>query len=178
LGALRQRFGQVSVNFGEPIRLASFLDEHQPDWRQNTGGPDFRPEWLTGVTNRLGTEVARHINEAPATNPVNLVAMVMLSTSKLAIDRAGLASVLEAYQRLLRQVPYSPHTTVPDGDGETLVQHVLDMELIDSQRDALGEIIYLNEQHAVLMTYYRNNEIGRASCRERVEIVVITLLVR
>src|SRR5690606_39485350 len=83
LGALRQRFGQVSVNFGEPIRLASFLDEHQPDWRQNTGGPDFRPEWLTGVTNRLGTEVARHINEAAAINPVNLVAMVMLSTSRL-----------------------------------------------------------------------------------------------
>jgi glycerol-3-phosphate O-acyltransferase len=157
LGALRQRFGQVSVNFGEPIRLASFLDEHQPDWRQNTGGPDFRPEWLTGVTNRLGTEVARHINEAAAINPVNLVAMVMLSTSRLAIDRPGLASVLEAYQRLLRQVPYSPHTTVPEGNGEALIQHVLDMELIGSQRDALGEIIYLDEQNAVLMTYYRNN---------------------
>jgi glycerol-3-phosphate O-acyltransferase len=109
------------------------------------------------VTNRLGTEVARHINEAAAINPVNLVAMVMLSTSKLAIDRAGLASVLEAYQTLLRQVPYSPHTTVPQGNGEALIQHVLDMELIDSQRDSLGEIIYLNEQHAVLMTYYRNN---------------------
>src|SRR5690606_15796456 len=133
------------------------LDRRQPDWRQNSGGPDYRPEWLNGVTNQLGTEGARHINEAAAINPVNLVAMGMLSTRKLAIDRPGLASILEAYQTLLRQVPYSPHTTVPQGNGEALIQHVLDMELIDSQRDALGEIIYLNEQHAVLMTYYRNN---------------------
>jgi glycerol-3-phosphate O-acyltransferase len=157
IGALRQRFGQVSVNFGEPIKLAEFLEQQQPGWRQQDLGPDYRPEWLTAATNKLGTTVARHLNEAAAINPVNLVAMVMLSTSKLAIDDRGLASVLDRYLALLRRVPYSPHTTLPDGDGRQLTAHVQDMQLIASQQDALGEILYLDEQNAVLMTYYRNN---------------------
>src|SRR5690606_1840925 len=150
IGALRQRFGQVSVNFGEPIKLAEFLEQQQPGWRQQDLGPDYRPEWLTAATNKLGTTVARHLNEAAAINPVNLVAMVMLSTSKLAIDDRGLASVLDRYLALLRRVPYSPHTTLPEGDGRQLTAHVQDMQLIASQQDALGKILYLDEQNAVL----------------------------
>nr|GEY43900.1 hypothetical protein [Tanacetum cinerariifolium] len=37
IGALKQRFGQVSVNFGEPIKLTEFLDHEQPDWRTHPG---------------------------------------------------------------------------------------------------------------------------------------------
>ena len=46
VGALKQRFGQVAVNFGEPIKLAEFLDAEQPDWRARNWGR---------TTNRLGS---------------------------------------------------------------------------------------------------------------------------
>ncbi|MFP3336122.1 hypothetical protein SB761_36090, partial [Pseudomonas sp. SIMBA_064] len=52
--ALKQRFGQVYVNFGEPIRLAGFLDAQQPGWREQEHGPQFRPAWLNETTTRLG----------------------------------------------------------------------------------------------------------------------------
>jgi glycerol-3-phosphate O-acyltransferase len=54
-------------------------------------------------------------------------------------------------------VPYSPHTTLPDGDGRALIEHVKGMDLLSELSDALGKILYLDEQNAVLMTYYRNN---------------------
>ena len=157
LGALKQRFGQVSVNFGEPIKLAEFLDQQQPGWREQDLGPQYRPEWLSETTNRLGDTVARHLNEAAAINPVNLVALALLSTSKLALDEQALTRQLDLYQKLLRAVPYSPHATVPEGDGQALIAHVVDMKLVAQQKDALGTIYYLDEQNAVLMTYYRNN---------------------
>ena len=157
IGAFKQRFGQVAVNFGEPIRLAEFLDQQQPDWRSQALGPQFKPAWLNQATNKLGSMVARHLNEAAAVNPVNLVALALLSTSKHALDDRALARVLDLYLALLRKVPYSPHTTLPEGDGRALIQHVRDMNLLAEQKDALGRILYLDEQNAVLMTYYRNN---------------------
>ncbi|MBA1201264.1 glycerol-3-phosphate 1-O-acyltransferase PlsB [Pseudomonas capeferrum] len=157
IGALRQRFGQVSVNFGEPIRLAGFLDEQQPGWREQELGPQFRPAWLSETTTRLGETVARHLNEAAAINPVNLVALAMLSTSRLALDEQALTRIIELYLALLRQVPYSSHTTLPEGTGADLISHVRDMGLLAEQSDAMGRILYLDEANAVLMTYYRNN---------------------
>nr|WP_298165592.1 glycerol-3-phosphate 1-O-acyltransferase PlsB [uncultured Pseudomonas sp.] len=157
IGALKQRFGHVWVNFGEPIKLAEFLDQEQPDWRTQDYGNQFRPDWLNSATNRLGTRVARHLNEAAAINPVNLVALALLSTSKLALDERALARVLDLYLALLRSVPYSPHTTLPEGNGQALIEYVQRMELLAEQSDALGKILYLDEQNAVLMTYYRNN---------------------
>src|SRR5476649_1146348 len=157
IGALKQRFGQVSVNFGEPIKLAEFLDHEQPDWRDQELGPQFRPAWLNATTHRLGERVAQHLNEAAAINPVNLVALALLSTNKLALDDQAMERVLDLYLTLLRRVPYSPHTTLPEGDGRALIEYVKGMKLLSEQKDALGKILYLDEQNAVLMTYYRNN---------------------
>ncbi|MEG1627212.1 glycerol-3-phosphate 1-O-acyltransferase PlsB [Pseudomonas sp.] len=157
VGALKQRFGQVAVNFGEPIRLGAFLDQQQPGWREQSYAPQFRPAWLNETTSRLGEKVAQHLNEAAAINPVNLVALALLSTSRLALDERALARVLDLYLALLRKVPYSPHTTLPEGDGLALISYVRGMDLLAEQSDALGRILYLDEQNAVLMTYYRNN---------------------
>ncbi|WP_439861257.1 glycerol-3-phosphate 1-O-acyltransferase PlsB [Pseudomonas sp. MBLB4136] len=157
IGALKQRFGQVWVNFGEPIKLAEFLDQQQPGWREQDYAGQFRPAWLNDTTSRLGARVAQRLNEAAAVNPVNLVALALLSTSKLALDDNALARVLDLYLALLRRVPYSPHTTLPEGDGQALIDYVKGMDLLAEQRDALGKILYLDEHNAVLMTYYRNN---------------------
>ncbi|MFJ3053242.1 glycerol-3-phosphate 1-O-acyltransferase PlsB [Pseudomonas nitroreducens] len=157
VGALKQRFGQVWVNFGEPIHLDRFLDQQQPDWRQQELGPEYRPAWLSETTNHLARDVARHLNDAAAINPVNLVALALLSTTRLALDETALARVIDLYLDLLRKVPYSPSATLPEGDGQQLIEYVKSMNLLSEQKDALGRICYLDEQNAVLMTYYRNN---------------------
>lgn len=157
LSALRQRFGKVSVNFGEPIRLAEFLDREQPDWRTPQTDPLARPAWLSQASNRLADEVARHLNDAAAVNPANLVALALLSTSRLALDEQALLRVLDLFLALLRQVPYSPHATLPQGSAAELIEYVKSLKLVSEQQDALGRILYLDEQNAVLMTYYRNN---------------------
>ena len=46
-GALRQHYGRVAVNFGEPIFLKPLLDRVAPDWQAATAEPEAKPEWLT-----------------------------------------------------------------------------------------------------------------------------------
>ncbi|MBO3277145.1 glycerol-3-phosphate 1-O-acyltransferase PlsB [Pseudomonas schmalbachii] len=157
LSALKQRFGQVWVNFGEPIHLTPFLEQHEPSWRKQQLAPEFRPAWLTDATNHLGREVARRINDAAAINPINLVALALLSTGRQALDEIALTRVLDLYLSLLRKVPYSPSATLPEGSGRDLIEYARSLNLLAEQKDALGRILYLDEQNAVLMTYYRNN---------------------
>lgn len=153
----KQRFGKVSVNFGQPIKLTEFLNQHQPEWASQQYDENSRPEWLKPTTHALAQTIAQHINSAAAINPANLVAMVLLSTSRLALDEIALEKVLDLYLVLLRAVPYSEHASLPSGDGQSMIQFALDMKLIAQQQDPLGKICYLDEQNAVLMTYYRNN---------------------
>ena len=157
ISALKLRFGQVAVNFGQPLPLADFLDQQQSDWRQQPLAPEYRPEWLNQTTNQLARTLTSAISAAADVNPVNLVALAMLSTARLALDESSLAKVLNRYAALLRQVPYSDSVTLPDMDGQAMIKHVEDMQMIQRQSDALGEIMVLDEPQAVLMTYYRNN---------------------
>ncbi|WP_373185502.1 glycerol-3-phosphate 1-O-acyltransferase PlsB [Halopseudomonas sp.] len=157
LSALKLRFGQVAVNFGDPVSLHAFLDQQQPDWRQHSHAPEYRPAWLPAATDQLARTLANAINAAADVNPVNLVALSMLSASRLALDEPTLIRVLNSYSALLRRVPYSDSITLPDMTGEQLIDYVESMGMIGRQSDALGEILYLDEPQAVLMTYYRNN---------------------
>jgi len=157
ISALKLRFGRVAVNFGEPVSLNSFLGREQPGWRQQSYGPDYRPTWLPTITDKLARTLASSINAACDVNPVNLLALSMLSTSRLALDEPALIRVLESYSALLRRVPYSTSVTLPEMDGPQLIRYVESMDMVGRQSDALGEILYLDEPQAVLMTYYRNN---------------------
>ena len=151
----KQHFGQVSVNFGQPLKLAEFMDQQQPNWRH----PELNQNAVdtSSTAQHLATRIAQHINAAAAINPVNLVALALLSTQRLALDENALTRAINLYLSLLRSVPYSPYTTLPEGDGSSITLYVRDMQLINEQQDALGRIYYLGEQNAVLMTYYRNN---------------------
>ncbi|TDT38522.1 glycerol-3-phosphate acyltransferase [Halospina denitrificans] len=154
---LKRSFGQVSVNFGQPIQLAEVLDEQRPGWRTESYDEDYRPEWLPSVVNDLARQTVTRINEAAALNPVNLLATVMLATERLAMDERLLAQLMEDLCNLLRQQPYSDRMTFPEGSGADWIAYNEKMGLIVRRRQRLGDIIMLEGRHAVLMTYYRNN---------------------
>ncbi|MCW8809140.1 MAG: glycerol-3-phosphate 1-O-acyltransferase PlsB, partial [Rhodanobacter sp.] len=44
LKVLRQHYGHVALNFGEPIELNPLLDQASADWRATTADPDVKPE--------------------------------------------------------------------------------------------------------------------------------------
>ena len=157
LSALKLKFGEVTVNFGEPLALNDFLDQCQPDWRNERGAPEFKPDWLPATTRQLASTLGAAINAAADANPVNLIALVMLSTRRLALDEATLARTLDSFTELLRKVPYSDNVTLSPLSGAAQIRHVESMGMIGRQSDALGEILYLDEPQAVLMTWYRNN---------------------
>ncbi|QSX33740.1 glycerol-3-phosphate 1-O-acyltransferase PlsB [Shewanella avicenniae] len=159
LGAIRKlgNFGQGYVNFGEPINLQQFLTEKQPDWRNIDPESEQKPAWLTPAVNSLATKVMTRINDAAAATAVTLTSTVLLATEQNALERGKLEHQLNFYLDLLKQVPYTGFISVAEGDGAALLQQGLDLKKFCIQNDGIGDIVSIDENVAVTMTYYRNN---------------------
>ncbi|GAA5216420.1 glycerol-3-phosphate 1-O-acyltransferase PlsB [Corallincola platygyrae] len=160
LGAVRKlrNFGLGYVNFGDPIPLTSFMNQHAPEWRDSINELEAqKPSWLTPTVNQLSQRVMREINNAGALNAINLCALTLLCAEQRSLSRKALEAQITLYLALAKAVPYHPQSTLPEGDASSLVTHALEMDKFAVQEDGLGEIISLEGKNAVLMTYYRNN---------------------
>jgi len=154
---LKQNFGKVYLNFAEPIFLNSYLDEKQPNWHEYRGQVGAKPNWLTPQVSELSELIMQRINAAATVNSISLVALILLSTERIAIGKKELASMLELLLKLSRKLPYSPKTHVPEGDAISLIEQAKELGTIFEVDNPMGTIITTDEQTAVLLTYYRNN---------------------
>ena len=75
LPRLKERFGVVHVNLGEPIVLGEVLDGFDRSWR--TLGDDARLPWVNAAVDELALRIMRNINAAAAVTPINLLAVTL-----------------------------------------------------------------------------------------------------
>jgi glycerol-3-phosphate O-acyltransferase len=155
--ALRENFGKVYVNIGEPISLESVLQEAEPDWRQVKLNGDDRPAWIGRTIDELGERIMQGINSAAAVTPISLLAAILLSTQKQTIGELELKRQLQLYLKLLSQFRYSDSVTLPDWTPDEIIAHGEKIGVIDRTAHPLGDVLHMAERNAVLMTYFRNN---------------------
>ena len=154
---LKQSYGKVNVNFGEPICIATSLDNRQEDWRDYPVDSDERPGWFSNEVKFLADSVMRGINSATAVSPMTLVSLVLLATPRCAIDAKELLQQLDLYLDMLREQPYSDSIVVPEGTGQDVLDSAMQLNAVQLAKQQMGDIIFITDDQAVLMTYYRNN---------------------
>ncbi|MEZ8348297.1 glycerol-3-phosphate 1-O-acyltransferase PlsB [Vibrio splendidus] len=153
-----RNFGKGYVNFGEPIQLNQYLNEHAPEWTKDIDPMGTsKPQWMNPVVNDLATKMMTHINDAAATNALTLCATALLASRQRALSRDSLVSQINCYLSLLKNVPYSDTFTVPKDGAEDLVKHAESLNKFLIESDSMGDIISLDRHQSILMTYYRNN---------------------
>ncbi|WP_122047542.1 glycerol-3-phosphate 1-O-acyltransferase PlsB [Vibrio atlanticus] len=153
-----RNFGKGYVNFGEPIQLNQYLNEHAPEWTKDIDPMGTsKPQWMNPVVNDLATKMMTHINDAVATNALTLCATALLASRQRALSRDSLVSQINCYLSLLKNVPYSGTFTVPKDSAEDLVKHAESLNKFLIESDTMGDIISLDRHQSILMTYYRNN---------------------
>jgi glycerol-3-phosphate O-acyltransferase len=157
LGRLRQRFGNVHVNFGEPIYLDSLIDRYDPDWRSTAFDDQNRPPWVGALVDELAPTIMRHINSAAAVTPINLLALVLLATPRQSMLEADLLRQIETMKSVLAAIPYGNRVTVTSKSALEVVKYGVTLKNITRERHRAGDIVRMSPEHAVLATYYRNN---------------------
>jgi len=155
---LRSNYGQVVVNFGEPIPLSAMLAEHAPQWDGTPLPDEDRPDWLSATVDATAQKIQVHINRAADVNPVNLLALALLSTPKHAMGEADLLAQIALSKTLLTEVPYGERVTVTPHTPEQIVAHGQEIGLLSRTAHPLGDIIgVVDGEQAVLLSYFRNN---------------------
>lgn len=153
-----KNLGQGYVNFGEPISLNHYLNTHFPQWKHATDDAN-RPAWFSQAVEAVSHQVMVNINNAAAVNAKNLIGSILLASRQRALTREQLLEQMDSMLQLFKAVPYSNDVTLPATTAEEMLQHVLTLPRsgVFAEKDSFGEIIRLDRESAVLMTYYRNN---------------------
>ncbi|HEU4781130.1 MAG TPA: glycerol-3-phosphate 1-O-acyltransferase PlsB [Steroidobacteraceae bacterium] len=157
LRVLRERFGTVHVNIGEPIRLNDLLDLQLPAWRAQKFDDDTRSPAINALIGELAVAIMRGINAAAAVTPINLLATCLLASPRGALPESALLRQIELYLKLLRASPYGPRVTVTDASPAEIVVYGETLKIISRVPHKLGDIVKMSDESAQLIAYYRNN---------------------
>lgn len=156
LRTLREDYGRVYVNFGQPIVLHTLLDKKQSDWR-DLEVTTTRPHWLKPIVSDLGNQIMRSINEAASVTPISLLATTLLATPRGCISHAELVQQINLYQNLLQRTYAGTLVVVPDVNASDLIDHGSRLGFIETHHDAIGPIVQLKSGRPPQLTYFRNN---------------------
>jgi glycerol-3-phosphate O-acyltransferase len=163
LKVLRQRYGHVTLNFGEPIELTPLLDAAGADWHDADGAAQSKPEWLGTVTHRLATQIQININRAADVNPINLLALVLLATPKHAMAESDLLAQLDLSKALFEELAYSERVTLTAMNSAGIIEYGEHMGWIQRVAHPLGDVLCVAREQAVLLSYFRNNTLHLAA---------------
>ena len=155
--ALRQHYGHVTLNFGEPIELTTLLDAANPDWRTAGDSLESKPEWLNLALDRLGERIQINTNRAADVNPINLIALALLAAPRHALAEADLLAQLELMKAILIELPYSERATVTPMAPADIIAYAEQMGWIRRIQHPLGDVLAVEGEKAVLLSYFRNN---------------------
>ena len=108
-------------------------------YRQND--EEDRPAWLSTLVDQLGQRIMTGMNQATHVNAINLLAAILLTTRKLAMDREELLLQLGLYRDMLQECPYSDRVTVTDKSPEEIIDYGIELRAIEVREHPLGDII-------------------------------------
>ena len=156
-GILKQRYGKVHVSFAEPLFLNELMDQYEPQWREKPPSSEERPPWINALVDQLGRQIMTGINQATHVNAINLLAVILLTTRKLAMGKDELVDQLFLYLNLLEHCRYSDRITYTEKSPDEIIEYGVELGVIEIRQHPLGDIIALVPEQSVLLTYFRNN---------------------
>jgi glycerol-3-phosphate O-acyltransferase len=172
LPRLRERFGRVHVNLGEPFFLADVLDRYDSEWRLRAPEEAKQP-WVNTAVGDIAATIMRRINAAAAVTPINLLALALLASPRHILPEADLVRHLDVHLALLRDCPYGPRVTVTASSSAEIVAYGESMKVVSRRSHPLGDLVQMSGESAVLAAYYRNNVLHLAAMPSLVACVFL-----
>ena len=157
LRKIERIFGKVHVNFGEPVFLDDMLKKHGADQIKIEKNDDPVPQEVSDAVNGSANAILENINRAVVINPVSLLSLILLATPKHTLDEEICIKQLDVYRNLVAALPYDERTQVTPLSGKEIIAYGLKLKLIKRIKHVLGDIIAIEDNQAVLLTYFRNN---------------------
>jgi len=123
-----------------------------PTPRRNRRGSSPRP-----AVDALSERIVVNINRAVDVNPINLLALVLLSTPKHAMAESDLLAQIDLTRSMITALPYSDRLTITNLSAAEIIAYDEKMQAIVRIKHPLGDVLASEGKAAVLLSYFRNN---------------------
>jgi glycerol-3-phosphate O-acyltransferase len=143
-----RNFGRVFVNFGDPINLKQYFDQHQPDWRTQA----LTEQQLSVQVNCLAKNVMQGINHATAVNALPLCAAILLANKHHQIGKQRMLTLISLHQTLLLALANQSNITYPKESAVQIYQQALAMNKFSES----NYVVQCDHKQSTHLTYYRN----------------------
>lgn len=154
---LGKSYGKTYLNFGEPIVLQDYADEHLPGWREAfTPEMEGPPEGFKDFVSELALENARRTNAAAVANPTGLAALALLASPQRVVSHDEFVEQIGHLVWLLKGQPYSEHLYIPDSSPKSILETSAPIARIVRVPHPWGELHGISDREAVALTYNRN----------------------
>jgi len=150
-------FGKVHVSFGEPVFLDQVLKAHGAEHLHIANSDDPLPIPARQVVDTVAETIMCNINRAAVLNPISLLSLVLLATPKHALDEEICIKQLDTYRRLAEAVPYDDRIEITPLSGKDIIAYGMKLKFIKRVKHLLGDMIAIDDNQGVLLTYFRNN---------------------
>lgn len=151
--SFKREFGQVTVNFGEPVLLKEFLEEHLENWDEPLRVTSAA---FSDTCQTLAELLATRVNSAVAVKPTNLVAVALLSTTRQNIEEQYLLNQIQKLQEIAK-VCGPDNCSVAEESPKEILDTAIEIIGLSRRNHRFGTIISASPQQSVSLTYNANN---------------------
>jgi len=155
---LGKSFGKAYINFGEPMVLQDYADQHLPGWREAfTPEHDDPPPQYKAFVARLALQHMRNINAAAVANPTGLAAVALLASPQRAVSEDEFVEQIGHLVWLLKGQAGSGDLYIPETAPKAIVEWSAPISRIQRVPHRWGDLHAITDNDAVALTYNRNN---------------------
>lgn len=149
-------FGQVHVNFGEPIFLDQILTTHQANQIQLKVNDEL-PKPVVETVNDVANSILENINKAVVINPISLISLILLHTDQHALSHKDLKQQIIDYRQLLKLTQYDPRMMMTELSSAEIIEYAIKLKQVESLSQNNEPWIRVAESQKILLSYFSNN---------------------
>jgi len=153
---LRRRWGSAHVSFGEPISLGDAMGDRRARFVAEANAADVAEK--RRFVEELGNRIVERINGATVANATAVAAAAFLGETRRGLLRHELTRRMQEIVDLLRleDARLTPALLRDQPNFDEAIAFLLRSDLVESQPDPRGEILYHEEGKRRVLDIYRN----------------------
>jgi glycerol-3-phosphate O-acyltransferase len=149
-------FGQVHVNFGEPIFLDPILEKNNAQ-HIKLNIEDTLPTCVTQSVNDVANDILENINKAVVINPISLISLILLNSEGFKLRQDELIKNIDTFRALLTHLKYDPRMIISQLSSQEIIEYAQKLKQIEIIHQDNTEYIHVAESQKILLSYFSNN---------------------
>ncbi len=149
-------FGQVHVNFGEPVFLDQVLTDNQAEHIQ-LNIHDELPQPVIQTVNQVANLILENINKAVVINPISLISLILLNAKDHALTEHDLIGKIEQYRHLLKMTAYDSKMIMTELSSVEIIQYAAKLKQVETFSQNNQNWVRVAESQKILLSYFSNN---------------------